>query len=256
MLKLPSSSSWHFMHSQFFLLHNKPRTSVTNSLSCIVWKKYRMLAIFKDIYCFIKWQNHTKKPVISSVLHLQMLLSLSHSFQSLTFHQSLCNIHSYILTFLINIQQHSDFKRWPQTSLGTECAVNMCGHPVTSLEYVICIGCILAGLNSNSLETCSVSTIRIDVYTRQTFWWTEREGDICMHLHLQRHKYIHILCALIQPSMLLPYWFAVIKRDGVIHCLNPNMEALPSIEPSLTIHSQQEISTNTNMKTSNLTKSF
>lgn len=132
----------------------------------------------------------------------------------------------------------------------------MCGHPVTSLKYIIFIGCILAGLKSNSLETCSISTIRIDVYTRQTCWWTEGEGDICMHVHVQRHKHIHILCALVQLSMLLPYWFAVIKLDGVIHCLNPNMEALPSIEMSLITHSQQEISTNTTMKTSNLTKLF
>lgn len=82
------------------------------------------------------------------------------------------------------------------------------------------------------------------------------EGDICMHVHVQRHKHIHILCALVQPSRLLPYWFAVIKRDGVIHCFNPNMEALPSIETSFIIHSQQEISTTTTMETSNLTKSF
>lgn len=94
------------------------------------------------------------------------------------------------------------------------------------------------------------------VHKCQPRWWTEGEGDICMHVHVQRHKHIHILCALVQPSMLLPYWFAVIKRDGVIHCLNPNMEALHSIETSLTFHSQQEISTNTTMKTSNLTKSF
>jgi hypothetical protein len=56
--------------------------------------------------------------------------------------------------------------------------------------------------------------------------------------------------------MLLPYWFAVIKLDGVIHCLNPNKEAQPSTETSLTIHRQQEISTTTTMKTSNLTTSF
>jgi hypothetical protein len=106
----------------------------------------------------------------------------------------------------------------------------MCGHPVTSLKYVICIGCILAGLKSNSLETCSVSTIRIEVYTRQTCWWTEAEGDICMHVHVLLHKHMHILCALVQPSMLLPYWFAVIKQDAVIHCLNPNMKALPPLK--------------------------
>jgi hypothetical protein len=77
-----------------------------------------------------------------------------------------------------------------------------------------------------------------------------------MHVPVQRHKHTHMWCALVQPSMLLPYWFAVIKQDGVIHCLNPNMEALPSIKTSLTIQSQQEISTNTTMKISNLTKSF
>jgi len=190
-----------------------------------------------------------KKPVISSVLHLQMLLPLSHSFQSLTFHQSPCNIHSNILIFLINIwQQHSDFKHSLQVSLGTEWAVNMYGHPVTSLKYVTCTGCILACLNSSSLETCSVSTIRINVYTHVNPVGGQRgnETNACTY----------ILCALVKPSMLLPYWFAVIKQDGVINCLNPNKEALPSIETSLTIHSQQEISTNTTMKTSNLTKSF
>jgi len=58
-----------------------------------------------------------------------------------------------------------------------------------------------------------------------------------MHVHVLLHKHMHILCALVQPSMPLPYWFAVIKQDAVIHCLNPNMKALPSIETSLTIQS-------------------
>jgi hypothetical protein len=113
-----------------------------------------------------------------------MLLSLSHSFHSLTFHQSLCNIQSYLQTFLINLwQKHSDFKGWPQTSLGRECAVNMCGYPVISLKYVICIDYVLVGLKSSSLETCSASTIRIYVYT---------------HVHVQTHKtHTHAVCLLL-----------------------------------------------------------
>ena len=74
------------------------------------------------------------------------------------------------------------------------------------------------------------------VHTRQPCWWTEGEGDICTHVHVQKHKHIHILCALVQPSVLLPYWSAVIQWDGVIHCLKLNMEALPTTETSLTIH--------------------
>jgi len=72
--------------------------------------------------------------------------------------------------------------------------VNTCGHPVTSLKYVICIGCILAGLKSNSLETCSVSTIRTDVYTRQPCWWTEgKETYACTYM-CRDTTHTHIVC--------------------------------------------------------------
>jgi len=88
------------------------------------------------------------------------------------------------------------------------------------------------------------------------------QDQMCTHVNLvggwrgkETYACTYILCTLVK-RMLLPYWFAVIKQDGVINCLNPNIVALPSIETSLTIHSQQENSTNTTMKTSNLTKSF
>jgi len=63
------------------------------------------------------------------------------------------------------------------------------------------------------------------VHTRQPCWWTEGDGD---------NACTYILCTSVKTSTLLPYWFAVIKQDEVINCLNPNREALPSIETSLT----------------------
>ena len=72
----------------------------------------------------------------------------------------------------------------------------MCGQPVTSLKYVMCVGCILAGLKSNSLETCSVSTIRIDVYTHTSNPLVGRGGKRHMHARTcaETQTHTHIVC--------------------------------------------------------------